>query len=210
MGRRHLIAALVTASLTLGAPALAALSDEGEEEAPKAPSADEFAPLSFWFDEETGLLVFGASPTDATEPLDCMPEEGSITVGEDGTVEGEAPDGCHAIVIDGGENGVSHGDAVSQTVRALKELRDDLDAPFGHYVREIAQSDIGKPDHDDDEGEESGEGEETEATEDDGNGPPDHAQARGHDKKADESGSEAGNGNGNGPPAHAPAHGRNR
>ena len=156
---------LITIILVLiAAPAAAALDGDSETDEPKTASSDPI--LSVWFDGETGLLIYGATDPTADEPVDCTPPEGvELTIGtkgtdEEGTVEGEVPDGCSTLVIDGGASGISHGTVVSQTVHALKMIRDELDGPFGQYVRVLAQSDFGKEEADGDAEEEAAKAEE--------------------------------------------------
>lgn len=205
---RNVIAILATASLTLGATAASAIEGDADDE-PKTVTDDPAENLSFWFDEVLGILVYGIVDPEAEEPLDCTPAD-ELTADAEGVVDGMVPDGCTVLVIDGGDNGISHGEVVSQTVHALKEIRHELDAPFSHYVREIARSDAGKGDETDEEPLEPIE-DADETADSDGpkdkdkdHGPPDHANAHGHDKR------EGSGSGGNGPPEHANAHGRDK
>ena len=155
----------------------------------------------FWY---SGLLTLRQE-----QQLDCTPTGDPLTVDEDGAVAGEIPAGCFGIVIDGTRDSISHGDVVSQTVRAVKEIRDQLDEPFGRYVRDIAKSDLGMPGSGD-----SAVEDESSDIDDDGrtrNGPPDHANANGRDRpdSTDEDESAAGASD-HGPPDHVKAHGRDK
>lgn len=198
--------AIIAMMLIIIVPAAANASDHDTEETKTAPTTWE-PRLSFWFDDDLGILVFGPTDPTAEEALDCTPTGDPLTVDEDGMVVGEIPEGCTSVVIEGGEEGISHGDVVSQIVRALKEIRGELHGPFGQYVREIATSDLGKPEKSmDTDGAEDGDDHE-------GHGPPDHAVARGHDKdhpSGDDTENSDTDGGDHGPPDHAKAHGRNK
>ena len=212
---RHALAIFAALTLAIAAPAVA--SDDAAEDSPKEASPHEEVSISFWFDDEVGLLLYGTTDPETGEPANCDPEGEAPVVEEDGAVSGDLPPGCMALVIEGGEDGPNHGDVMSQTVAALKEIRSELDGPFGQYVREIAHSDFGKKDKDGteesdedaDEGElpdeTSAESENNSDKDKDGeHGPPDHA--KGQKDEGDDSGAD----DEKGPPAHAKAHGRNK
>ena len=131
---RRTLALIVTMMLIIVVPTAANANDDPTDESKAIAVEGNWAPhLSFWFDHDQGILVFGPTDPSAEQPLDCTPTGDPLTVDEDGAVAGEIPAGCFGIVIDGTQDSISHGDVVSQTVRALKELRDELDGPFGRY-----------------------------------------------------------------------------
>lgn len=200
MALRPILLLVSALALGLAAPALA--SDDVEDEQKSAPH--ENVHLSFWFDDETGLVLYGTTGGD--EPVECDPMDDVPTVTDAGEVEGDLPEGCMALVIEASDDEINHGNVVSQSISALKDMRSELDGPFGQYVRLIAQSDAGKNGDDGDDADEGDEAEDADEG-DEGDGPPDHAPAHG---QSTSDGEDPGNKDKKGPPAHAPAYGRNK
>ncbi len=216
-GRTLVVSTL--ASLAISAPAAFALIDDAPGEGDEMDETtdttvmweiDEDAPIPYAFDAEKGILILdlvgakeGDETSDGDEPRMCLPTK-DAGVDEAGTAEGdtaeesdvgsELPEGCLEIDVTGPNGQINHGSVVSNTVHALKEIRDELDGPLGHYIREIAKSDLGK-DRDD----VVTSGEATDGDEPDGGKP----------EKADkETGrpDHAGDGNGGDGNGNAPAH----
>jgi hypothetical protein len=216
MTRRPLLLAIALIALAVAAPAVASEDTEDENKA-----GIQTAPVSFWFDDDIGLLLYGTTDPETGETVDCTPIDEAPTVEEDGTVSGDLPVGCMALVMDGANGDINHSDVVSQTVKTLKEIRADLDGPFGQYVREIAHSDFGKSDKDSDD-DADGDDDDTDVDADesdknkkfeknDDHGSPDHANAGGRDKTdVDESDDDTSKDDKKGPPDHAKAHGRDK
>lgn len=150
-----------------------AVAQETEEGSFEASEID--TNLSFDFyqseDDETSILFYGVG-----EGVDCeLGDEAEFSFNDDGTLEGDAPEDCFAVDVEGPNGQVNHGTVVSGFVHDLKaqiaEL--DYDGPLGWLIRDIARSDHGK---DDDqvkaEGGEDGEIEELEIEEAGEGGPP--------------------------------------
>jgi len=115
----------------------------------------EAGPFAYAFDPVTGslridLFAETTSEADLETPQECLPPEDSIdetaietaTTQPDG--ETELPEGCLVVDASGPNGQINHGTVVSSVVHALKEIRDQLDGPFGQYVREFARSDLGR------------------------------------------------------------------
>ena len=128
-----------------------------------APEPEAEYVIDYHYDPEAMVMFFGLVEEDAEEP-DCTPESGDYQVSidpETGDVvfEGdfELPEGCVAIPVAGPNGQVNHGQIVSHTVHALKDIHDkSTHGPFGQFVKEVAgDKELGKGDrkvkpHDDD------------------------------------------------------------
>ena len=171
---RAIILSVVTSLILGAPAAFALLDEtEGEPEVKDEtteehlePEVGEAGPFTYSFDGEKGVLVLDITGTKAGEPapkddpdaedLVCIPvddtDDESEPTGEpvDDTDEPKVddeetlPDGCLVIDVTGPNGQINHGTVVSNTVHALKEIRDELDGPLGHYIREIAKSDLGQ------------------------------------------------------------------
>ncbi|MDH3307237.1 MAG: hypothetical protein OEO77_06945 [Acidimicrobiia bacterium] len=154
-----LVAVATALLMVIAAPAFAV-----EHDSPEDPEG-----LSVDYDPDAHVIVFGIDVDCSVEGLMgefVTDEDGTITFVPDeevpdpglgfGTtvVEGEdeaetAPlEGCTLVSGEGPNGQVNHGSIVSNTVKALKALRDsgELEGPFGQAVKEIAHSQWGKGD----------------------------------------------------------------
>ncbi len=119
--------------------------------------------LNYNYDPDSHVVFYGIGELpgegDETPPLDCtLPEGVTVEVDEEtGEVTyvvevGEEPyvlsEGCRAVLIEGPNGQVNHGQFVSNMVHDLKADYDkDVYGPFGQWVKEFAHDkEIGKGD----------------------------------------------------------------
>ena len=136
-------------SLSLVALPLTASADEGSAGDP-APTDD--LQLVYYYESTLQSLLYGffapdADP-DACTPVDTTDADGETPAaeGETTAVGGETTVGsseCEVLPIEGSGDEVNHGSFLSAFIKAVKASFEG-DTPFGHYVREFAQSDLGK------------------------------------------------------------------
>ena len=134
---------------------------EADEEAVVADEEKTTYSLSYNYDPDAFVLLFGFADDSAEEgdELDCsLDDDVNVTVDEDGNFvyeddEGteledfQLAEGCMAVSVVGPNGQVNHGTVVSNTVHALKDAHNkDIHGPFGHFVRDIARSELGKGD----------------------------------------------------------------
>lgn len=128
---------------------LVASADDGTEEAPP-PSGD--SQLVYYYDGFFQLFYGFFAPDgdpEACTPSETVVDEGTApdpeTVAGDGEPIPAPADECSQLLIESSNGEVNHGSFLSSFVKAFKAASEG-DTPFGHYVREFAQSDLGKTD----------------------------------------------------------------
>jgi hypothetical protein len=190
MTRRIRVLVLVTVMALSVAGVAAATEAEGEPasegvtetEAAEEEVAEDVVDSWFWYDEVAMQLIYWLPIDDSTEPPGCALAEPEGEGGEEATLveeaEGELPE-CRVVDLIAHNGKLTHGSFVSGFVHSLKDDYDKATyGPKGQWVREIAQSDLGKPWADDDGEYVEAVGEEDETLEPRGNG-----KAKGKDKK---------------------------
>lgn len=184
--------ALVAVMMLTALPAVALEDDGGTDtDQPRKTMSKVIDLVSFWFDPVENMLHIGLTGPDAEEPVVCeAPEEDPTTVTTVATDETDAESDCQAVDVTKADGTLNHGSLVSAVVHHLKENRDQLDGPFGQYVKIFAQlrlDDLTDADGDVDAAavdDEDGKKDKKVKSEDsNGNGPPDHAPAHGRRNK---------------------------
>ena len=135
---------LVIVGLVLALFVLPAAANEILGDDPEATVAEEdVAPVSFGYDEVNHVVFYNVSDGE-DPPVDCT-EEAVAVIDSEGDITG-APEGCDALLIEGPNGQVNHGQFVSSMVHLFKDGYEKSEhGPFGQFLKDIKHDkEIGK------------------------------------------------------------------